>query len=221
MIRLRKVLPSVLLFALLSTAVMAEPEVPNTVTEMRTELDVVNFDLADNEARLSRLEILLPHTETLANQNQSNAGLQMMAGFYNAQYAGYKGGMGALKYAKTARKYLEKSVALDPQLHESSAHVVLGTLYSQVPGWPIGFGDKKKALNNFQAALKLSPNGIDSNFTYARYLYGQKKYAEAARYLKRAAAAPARPERPKADEDLQIQIAMGLEKIAKKMATKK
>lgn len=184
---------------------------PNTVVEMRAELDVVNFDLKDNKDRVERLKMLLPHAEVLAKKNKDNAGFQMMAGFYNAQYAGYIGGVGALKYAKAARKYLEKSTELDPSIYGASAHSVLGTIYDQVPGWPIGFGDKKKALKNYQSALRLSPDGMDSNFTYGEYLFNQKKYAEAKTYFEKAKLAPARSDRPKADvyahETLQKYIA--------------
>jgi len=190
------------LFLISTGPVEAELSLPNTVKEMRYELDVVNFDLEAKEAKIKRLEELLPHSEKLAEQNSEDAGFQMMAGFYNAQYAGYTGGIGALKYAKASRRFLEQSVSLDPALYDASAHAVLGQLYAQVPGWPIGFGDKKKALKNYQAALELSPNGIDSNFTYASYLYSKKKYAEAKTYLEKANIALARPDRSKADKDL-------------------
>lgn len=197
---------------------MAEPALPNTVKEMRLELDRVNFDLNGSDAKLKRLDEVLPHSEALATKNSKDAGFQMMAGFYNAQYASYKGGIGALKYAQSARKYLEQSVKLDPTIYGSSAHAVLGTLYAQVPGWPIGFGNKKKALNNYQAALTFSPNGLDSNFTYAQYLFSQKKYQEAKRYLEKAALAPPRPDRPKADIDVSKQIAKGLKEIEQRLA---
>jgi tetratricopeptide (TPR) repeat protein len=200
---------------------MAESTLPSTVKEMRTELDVVNFDLKDNDARVKRLAELLPHSETLAKENVDDAGFQMMAGFYNAQYAGYTGGIGALKYAKAAREFLEKSTALDPSLYGSSAHSVLGSLYAKVPGWPIGFGDKKKALANYKAALELSPTGMDSNYTYAEYLYGQKKYAEAKAYLHKAAIAPARPDRPKADHYAKQRIPKLFEELDQKLAKKR
>jgi tetratricopeptide (TPR) repeat protein len=206
--------------ALTTSLSMAEPALPNTVKEMRIELDRINFDLTDNDARLERLEELLPHCQALADKNNNNAGLQMMAGFYNAQYAGYKGGIGALKYAKASRRYLEQSVALDPTIYGSSAHSVLAALYAQVPGWPIGFGDKKKALRNYHAALKLSPNGIDSNFTYAQYLFSQEKYKDAKSYFEKAALAPARANRPKADKDVKKQITKSLEEIEKRQAKK-
>lgn len=124
----------------------------------------------------------------------------MMAGFYNAQYAGDTGGIGALKYAKAARDYLEASVALDPSIYGSSAHVLLGTLYRRVPGWPVGYGNKKKALKHYQDALAITPDGLDANFSYASYLYESKKYAEAKQHLEKAKQAPPRPDRAKADE---------------------
>ncbi len=217
----RSSLPLFFLFLLSIDIVAAELSLPNTVKEMRHELDVVNFDIEAKEDKIKRLEELLPHSEKLAAENSENAGFQMMAGFYNAQYAGYTGGIGALKYAKASRRFLELSVSLDPALYEASAHAVLGQLYAQVPGWPIGFGDKKKALKNYQAALELSPNGVDSNFTYASYLYSKKKYAEAKKYLEKANVAPARPDRPKADKDLKKQIQIALIEIEKKLAKNK
>lgn len=194
-------------------------DLPTTVNELRVELDVINFD-ADlkDDARLERLDALVVHSEALANTNQNDAGFQMMAGFFNAQYAGAKGGVGALKYAKAAREYLETSVKLDPTIFGASAHSVLGTLYLRVPGWPVGFGDKKKAVVNYKKALEISPDGIDSNFSYASYLYEKKKYAEAKRYLQKAKAAPARPLRPKADEELHKTIDQALIEIEAKLS---
>jgi len=232
MISIRIFLSLTLLFSLARPIALAEEPIilkeksltpteisrPNTVQEMRVELDVVNFDITDNDAKIKRLKALIPHSEALAKQHSDDAGFQMMAGFYNAQYAGYKGGLGALKYAKAARNFLEKSVKLDPKIYGSSAHAVLGTLYAQVPGWPVGFGDKKKALKNYLAAIELSPNSIDSNFTYAGYLFNQKKYAEAKTYLQKAAAAPARPDRPKADKNVREQIPKYYEEIEKRLA---
>ena len=208
-------------FTLNTSLAIADTNIPTTVKEMRTALDVINFEIKDNDARIKRLAELLPHSEALARKNSDNAGFQMMAGFYNAQYAGYTGGIGALKYAKAARRLLEKSTALDPTLYGSSAHSVLATLYAQVPGWPIGFGDKKKALKNYQAALRLSPTAFDSNYTYAEYLFSQKKYAEAKTYLQKAAMAPARPDRPKADAYAKEIIPKLLAELNQKLASKK
>jgi Tfp pilus assembly protein PilF len=50
-----------------------------------------------------------------------------------------------------------------------------GALYYQVPGWPIGFGDKDKANELLKKALALNPDGIDPNYFYGDFLLKEKK----------------------------------------------
>lgn len=198
-----------------------QQSLPDSVEGLRSFLDIINFDLKDKK-KLSALKRLISHTESLLKRddNNDNAGLLMMAGFFNAQYAGAIGGFGALKYAKASRKHLQKSVDLDPTFYDSAAHVVLGSLYAQVPRWPIGYGSKRKAVIHYQAALKLAPNGIDSNFTYGQYLFAQKKYAKAKPFFEKAKLAAPRPDRPKADSVLKRQADVFLKKIEKQLADK-
>jgi Tfp pilus assembly protein PilF len=80
-----------------------------------------------------------------------------------------------------------------------SAHTSLGALYYQVPGWPIGFGSKDKAREELMAELRANPRGIDSNYFWGDFLYNQGQYAEAAKTLRTALAAPPRPGREVAD----------------------
>lgn len=63
----------------------------------------------------------------------------------DSSWAGAKGGLGALSLVKQARSDLEKAISIDPNALQGSAWTSLGALYYQVPGWPIGFGDKNKA----------------------------------------------------------------------------
>ena len=191
---------------------------PDSVEGLRSFLDIINFDLKDKK-KLSALKRLINHTEALVklDKNKDNAGLLMMAGFFNAQYAGAIGGFSALKYAKASRKHLRKSVELDPSFYESAAHVVLGSLYAQVPRWPIAYGSKRKAIFHYQAALTLAPNGIDSNFTYGQFLLSQKKYAEAKPYFEKAKLATPRPDRPKADTVLKQKADVFLAQIKQQL----
>ena len=39
-------------------------------------------------------------------------------------------------------------MAIDPKALDGSAYASLGSLFYQVPGWPIGFGDDKKAAES-------------------------------------------------------------------------
>ena len=204
-----------LLFATVANS--AGQSLPSDVTELRIELDRINLDLID-DAKLKRMKTMLSHSKTLARENSKNPGYLMMAGLYSLQYASDLGNLSALKHAKIARDYLIRSIEIDPTIFGASAHAVLGRMYMSVPGWPIGFGDKKKGLINFKKAIELAPNGMDSNYLYATYLFDKKKYAEAKKHLQKAKAAPARPNRVRADLKLHEIIDDALIEIEKKLS---
>ncbi|MBK7657823.1 MAG: hypothetical protein IPJ28_01165 [Betaproteobacteria bacterium] len=114
-------------------------------------------------------------------------------------WAGAKGGLGALDLVKQAKGELEQAMQLDAKALQGSAYTSLGSLYYQVPGWPIGFGDDKKAEAMLRQALVLNPDGIDPNYFYGDFLQRQKRYAEAKAALEKALAAADRPGRAGAD----------------------
>ena len=66
----------------------------------------------------------------------------------------------------------------------------LGSLYYEVPSWPIGFGDHKKADAYLRRALDLDPRGRDANFFMGDFLLQSGQAADAVPYLERAHAAP-------------------------------
>jgi tetratricopeptide (TPR) repeat protein len=110
-----------------------------------------------------------------------------------------EGGLGALSKVKEARDLLLAAEKINPNALDGSIYNSLGSLYAKVPGWPIGFGDKKKAREYLEKALAINPYGIDPNYFYADLLVDQGEYAKAAIHLKRALAAPPRPGREDAD----------------------
>ncbi len=99
---------------------------------------------------------------------------------------------------------------IDPQALQGSAYTSLGSLYYQVPGWPVGFGDDDKAEALFKQALAIAPDGIDANYFYGDYLLDQERYDEAVKVLEHAAAAAPRPGRELADQGRQKEIATKL-----------
>lgn len=113
--------------------------------------------------------------------------------------AGARGGLGALSLAKEARRLLEESLKLDEKALNGSAYTSLATLYAKVPGWPLGFGDKKRAEELFRKSLAVNPLGIDPNYFYGEYLADQNRAGEARGYLEAALKAPPRPGRELAD----------------------
>ena len=135
-------------------------------------------------------------------------------GIANASYAKAKGGIGALKFAEKSRDLFLAAEKANPNALQGSVYTSLGSLYYKVPGWPIGFGDKKKAKVYLEKALQLNPDGIDPNYFYADFLSEKGDYKQAITYYEKALAAPARAGREDADEGRRLEVEAGL-KIAK------
>lgn len=166
---------------------------------------------ASQEAQFAQLR---SEAEQVAARNPSNADVLIWYAIIESTYAGAKGGLGALKYAKSARATLERAVATDPEALGGSAYTSLGSLYYQVPGWPIGFGDDARAQDNLKKGLAINPDGIDANFFYGDYLLRKGDAANAERYLRHALQAAPRPGRKLADDGRRGEIAQLLEKIS-------
>lgn len=132
-------------------------------------------------------------------------------------YAKAKGGLGALKYAEKSRDLLLSVEKVNPQVLHGSAYTSLGSLYYKVPGWPIGFGDKKKARAYLEKALQVNPTGIDPNYFYADFLNEQGEHAKAVEYYKKALSAPARAGREDADAGRKKEAEEGLINAEKKI----
>ncbi len=127
------------------------------------------------------------------------------------------GGLGALGKVKEARRLLEAALQIDATVLDGSAYTSLGSLYYQVPGWPIGFGDDEKAESNLKKALAINPDGIDPNYFYGDFMLEQDNYSEAVRYLEKASAAPPRPDRPLADLGRKREISAKLAQARSKL----
>ena len=133
--------------------------------------------------------------------------LKTWAGIIIGSYAGAKGGLGALSLAEESKAAYEAVIAKDPSVLHGSALTSLGVLYYKVPGWPLGFGDEDRAEFMLKRGLALNPDGIDSNYFYADFLFSQGKKEEAKLYLQKAKAAAPRPGREIADAGRQGEIA--------------
>ncbi|HEX3122686.1 MAG TPA: tetratricopeptide repeat protein [Rhodanobacteraceae bacterium] len=137
-----------------------------------------------------------------------------------ASAASNEGGLTALHKAKQSRELLLAAEAINPNAMDGSIYSSLGSLYAKVPGWPIGFGDKKEASKCFEKAIAIAPNDIDANYFYADFLADQGQYARSAEYLNRALAAPPRPGREDADAGRRSDALALLESLKQKHGDK-
>lgn len=138
-------------------------------------------------------------------------------GIVLSTWAGAKGGLGALGLVKDARSLFEQSLQMSEDALQGSAYTSLGSLYYQVPGWPIGFGDDKKARSLLEKAIKINPDGIDSNYFYGDYWLEQGEYQKARQYFDKALQAPERPSRPIADAGRREEIKSKMILVNKKL----
>ncbi len=199
---------TILILLLMPAALLAEDS-NSLVSQLQHDWAVANYQLTGDEQEKA-FEALIARADEAAASQPRSADVLIWNGIIKSSYAGAKGGMGALSLAKAARKSLEAAMKVDDLALDGSAYASLGTLYFKVPGWPVGFGSDKKAVQLLTKALEINPDGIDSNYFYADYLLHKKEYEQAERYLLKAQQAKPRPDRPVADEGRQQEILAAL-----------
>jgi tetratricopeptide (TPR) repeat protein len=177
----------------------------------------INYSDLEGDDKVNALLVLEDKAESLVKLTPEGAEGYIWLGIVQSTTAGAKGGLGALKYAKAAKKSFEKALRLDETALQGSAMTSLGVLYHKVPGWPIGFGSDKKAEMLLTKALSLNSDGIDPNFFYAEYLFDEREYDKAMKYLAKAQAAAPRPDRPLADKGRQKEVELLKQKVLAKM----
>lgn len=171
---------------------------------------------AHGDGKEKQLEKLSDQARTLVGSNPEDANALIWEGIVLGSYAGAKGGLGALGLVKEAKAAFEKAISLNSKALDGSAYTSLGSLYYQVPGWPLGFGDDAKAEDFLKKGLAINPTGIDPNYFYGDFLFRQGRYSESEQALNKALSAPARPGRELADEGRRGEIRDLLTKVKAK-----
>jgi len=174
------------------------PAGESSLRQIQTRWAEINYQTPEAQRETAFARLASQAQSAVISEPQA-AELHIWHGIVLSTWAGAKGGLGALALVKQAKAEFEKAIELDATALDGSAYTSLASLYYQVPGWPIGFGDEDKAEALFQQALALNPNGIDPNYFHGDFLLRQKRYGEARTALEKALAAPARPGREVAD----------------------
>lgn len=203
-----------LLLSLPSFALTAGGE--QSLRQLQGRWAEINYQLpeAQREAAFAKLA---GDAEAALKAEPQAPELLIWRGIILSTWAGAKGGLGALDLVKQARGQFEQAIKLDPNALDGSAYTSLGSLYYQVPGWPVGFGDDERAEQLLRQALTLNPDGIDPNYFYGDFLLREKRYAEAEKALQKALAAPPRPGREVADAGRRQEAQALLDKVQAKL----
>ncbi len=206
-------------FALIATASLTGNSsfaaVEEDVSTLQKEWEKIKYQSPSTQQEKS-FEALIKEAEKLVSKNPNQAETMIWHAIIESSYAGAKGGLGALGHVKNAKKNLERALEINPNALDGSAYTSLGSLYYQVPGWPIGFGDDKKATEFLRKGLAINPDGIDPNYFYGDFLFRNGDLAGAEKSLRKALQAAPRNGRKVADDGRRKEINQLLEKIAEK-----
>lgn len=181
------------------------------VISVRSQWEKIQYQFAEDKKEAA-FEKLAADAAKVSASYPKQAEPLIWEAIINATYAGVRGGFGALGLVEKARDLLLEAEKIDPQAMDGSIYTSLGSLYYQVPGWPIGFGDPDKAEEYLLKALKINPNGIDPNYFYGDYLFEQDQYEKAVQVLEKALKAPPRKGREIADKGRREEIKKVLKK---------
>lgn len=190
---------------------------PMSLLDIQHRWAQINYQLPENEREQAFIS-LIDSAKTLSNSQPDNAEYLAWLGIVESSTAGAIGGLKALSYVKEAKAVFEKVLEINPDVLSGTVYTSLGTLYHKVPGWPVSFGSDKTAKKMLIKAIEINPDGADSNFFYAEFLFDDGDYKLAKKHLLIAQQAPARPDRPLADSGRQQQISELLTKVEKKLS---
>ena len=118
----------------------------------------------------------------------------------------YRDVSGSMSLAREARDALLAAESMDPLVLGGLVYANLGALYFSVPSSLGRFGNKTKGIGYLWKAIVVDPEGIDSNYLYARLLLDEKNYSAARDALIRAKDSPARPNHPEADFARKLEV---------------
>ena len=209
------------IFAILQASAWADnsPEFSTELAHFQNTWAEINYSLPkDRKEKENAFEKLSAEVRQWVARNPESAETHIWQGVILSTYAGARGGLGALSLLKEAKKSLEQAISLDPNAMAGSAYMSLGTLYYQVPGWPLSFGDNDKAADYLTKALSLNPNGIEPNFFYADYLKEMGEYAQAKQYFEKALQAELRPKHLFTDTNRRTEIKEKLNELARSLS---
>jgi tetratricopeptide (TPR) repeat protein len=203
---------------IISGTALAAPsdDAMQAVEKLQHRWEVIKFETAKDQQETA-YEALAKEAHNVSEQYAGQAEPLVWEAIILSTYAGAKGGLGALSLVKNARDLLLQAEKVDPTVLDGSVYASLGNLYYQVPGWPIGFGNDKKARNYLEKALQINPDGIEPNYFYGEFLYEEGEYQKALQALNRAMNAPLRQGRELSDAGQRREIAAKIEDVKRQL----
>jgi tetratricopeptide (TPR) repeat protein len=186
-------------------------EMSQDLLDMSERWAILKYATEQNQ-RLDGLQELATELDQLVQEQPGNAVSMIWHAVVLSTLAQERGGAAGLGLAKQAKRLLEEAETINPLILDGLIYTILGSLYYQVPGYPVGFGNREKAEYYLLKALEISPNSLDANFYYGEYLLRNQKYQPAIEIFQRVLKMPIRGQNRLADTGLKREAEQALSK---------
>lgn len=195
----------------------ANPALNAAILRLAQDWEHIKFQETDKNLQEKQMAALADRATQIVQQYQGQPDAEIWLGIIISEQASMASENGspfkALGFAKQARSILEKVEKVDPYALDAGAPTSLGVLYYRVPGWPVGFGDKQKARQLLEEAVRDAPKGLDANYFYGDFLMEQHEYPAAEKVFRYALTLPPHPDRPIWDKSRRLVMQDDLAKM--------
>ncbi len=164
------------------------PAIEDAVVHLRYQVTAIEQQPGDRAAAFSKL---VAQADALRLANPRRPEPLIWKGIALAARAKHQG-ISALRSINEARSLLEAALRMDEKTAGPVAYNALGMIYHKSPGWPISFGDNKKAEEYFKKALAAA-SVLDTHYRYGEFLLDQGRKEEGRKHLQQALDLPDRP----------------------------
>lgn len=214
--------PAVQIQQAIPPAVAAVPVDPmmQDVAALQGEWARIKYQVSEKDRQLDAIHKLESQAALISAKYPDKAEPKIWEGIILSTEGGITKSISSLSKVRKAKELFETSLKQDSNALQGSAHTSLGSLYYQVPGWPVAFGDDDLAEEHLKHALQMNPDGIDPNYFYGDFLLQDGQYKQAQIYLNKALAAPDRPGRELADAGRRQEIKAALAQAVQKLNDK-
>lgn len=116
-----------------------------------------------------------------------------------------RGIMASLSYMGDLEKHGKRALELDETYFHAAPLRLLGRFYHKAPGFPLGPGDTRKAIELLERAVELGPDFHLNHLYLAEVYLSRRKRKEATRLLQEILEAPPPPDFPDYHAIVQVQ----------------
>jgi tetratricopeptide (TPR) repeat protein len=206
-----------LVLAVLISLASAEPTQAESLDESLLSIETRWADAAYRTARRQQGKVLKYLLFDVRSLHKSHPDRAEAAAWHGIVARTYMDVNGSMKLAREARDALLVAESMDPLVLGGLIYANLGALYFKVPSSLGRFGNKTRGIGYLWKAIVVDPEGIDSNYLYARVLLDEKDYSKARDALIRAKDAPARPNHPEADFARKLEVESLLANVERRL----